>query len=402
MRKLALLLSLLAFGALGLVACGGGDDEEATAASATETTDDGNPYDYDELAADPADNKSCANPGGRGLTVVQGDFSCREARRLMHRVAYNRVPYQWRCIGPEGATGGYEVCTNLPGTSSRIVIKVRFGRRAENKSCRTVSFYQLTVVEGDISCRAARRVILLLANNSLPGSWSCTGRDADVVCTKEPAASPGIVIMARFASEAAALEVDPARKNPFVARRTVTEEGVRFSFRVPIGWERFSSISTDKSAGGPISINKSRTGPQGAEAIIFWTSFPDGDYANPCAHLLKTPVGSSAAGLAAAVSTAPGTKLLTGPSNVTLGGRPAKHVTLTLREDVGCDPGFLYTWRDVYGGALWPKTGVGDTIRVWIVDVHGTRLFIEAETAKGFSRDLEQEVQQIVESISFE
>ena len=149
-----------------------------------------------------------------------------------------------------------------------------------------------------------------------------------------------------------------------------------------VGWERFSSISTDKSAGGPISINKSIVGPQGAEAIIFWTSFPDGDYADPCARLLSPPVGSSAADLAAAVSTAPGTELLTGPSNVTVGGRPAKHVALTVRENVGCDPGFFYTWRDVYGGALWPTTGVGDTIRVWIVDVDGTRLFIEAETTK--------------------
>jgi hypothetical protein len=402
MKKLALLLSLLALGVPGLVACGGGDDDEATAAPATPITDDGNPY--DELAADPADNKSCANPGGRGLTVVEGDFSCREARRLMHRVGYNRVPYQWRCIGPEGATGGYEVCTNLPGASSRIVIKVRFGRRAaENKSCGTAAGRGLTVVEGDISCRAARRVILLLANNSLPGSWSCTGGDADVVCTKEPAASPGIVITARFAGEAAALEVDPARKNPFVARRTVTEQGVRFSFTVPtVGWERFSSISTDKSAGGPISINKSIVGPQGAEAIIFWTGFPDGDYADPCARLLSPPVGSSAADLAAAVSMAPGTKLLTGPSNVTLGGRPAKHVALTVRENVGCDPGFFYSWRDRYVGALWPKTGGGDTITVWIVDVDGTRLFIEAETTKGFSRDLEQEVQRIVESIRFQ
>ncbi len=185
-------------------------------------------------------------------------------------------------------------------------------------------------------------------------------------------------------------------------RHAVTEEGVRFSFRVPVGWERFSSITTDKSAGGPISINRSETGPQGAEAIIFWTSFPDGDYADPCARLLSPPVGSSAADLAAAVSTAPGTELLTGPSNVTLGGRPAKHVSLTVGEKVGCEPGFFYRWRDVYGGALWPKTGVGDTIRVWIVDVDGMRLFIETETAKGASHDLEQEVQQIVESIRFE
>ena len=55
MKKLALLLSLLALGALGLVACGGGDDDETTAASATPITDEYNPY--DELAADPADNK---------------------------------------------------------------------------------------------------------------------------------------------------------------------------------------------------------------------------------------------------------------------------------------------------------------------------------------------------------
>ena len=133
MRRLALLLSLLALGALGLTACGGGDDDEVTAASETENTDDGNPYDYDELAADPADNQSCGNPGGRGLTVVEGDISCREVRGLMHRVGDNRLPYQWRCSGPEGATGGYEVCTNMPGTSSRIVIKVRFGRERSRR-----------------------------------------------------------------------------------------------------------------------------------------------------------------------------------------------------------------------------------------------------------------------------
>jgi hypothetical protein len=193
--------------------------------------------------------------------------------------------------------------------------------------------------------------------------------------------------------------VGPTEDSP-VARHAVTEEGVTFSFRVPttVGWERFRSISSDKSAGGPISINKSI----GAEAIIFWTSFPHGDYADPCAHLLSPPVGPSTADLAAAVSTAPGTELVTGPSDVTVGGRAAKHVVLTVRENVGCDPGFFYTWRDVYGGALWTTTRVGDTIRVWIVDVDATRLFIEAETTRQADPDLEQEIQQIVESIRFD
>ena len=105
-----------------------------------------------------------------------------------------------------------------------------------------------------------------------------------------------------------------------------------------------------------------------------------------CARLLSPPGGSSAADLATAVSTAPGTELLTGPSSVTVGGRPAKHVALFVRENVGCDPGFFYTWRDVPGGAFWGTTGVGDTIRVWIVDVDDTRLFIEAETTKSQPR----------------
>jgi hypothetical protein len=136
--------------------------------------------------------------------------------------------------------------------------------------------------------------------------------------------------------------------------------------------------------------------------IIFWTSFSGGEYADPCADLISPPVDPSAADLAVAVSTAPGTELVTGPSDVTIGGRAAKHVVLAVRENVGCDPGFFYTWQDVEEGALWPMTSVGDTIRVWIVDVGGTRLFIEAETSKQAGSDLEQEIRQIVESIRFD
>jgi plastocyanin len=41
MKKLALLLSLLALAAFGVAACGGDDDEETTEAATTETTDTG-------------------------------------------------------------------------------------------------------------------------------------------------------------------------------------------------------------------------------------------------------------------------------------------------------------------------------------------------------------------------
>ena len=181
-------------------------------------------------------------------------------------------------------------------------------------------------------------------------------------------------------------------------RRSMTVEGVPFSYSAPTsGWEEFETKGKNN---GSISINKSTVGPQGAEAIIYWTGFPEGDYADPCAPL-GLPARLSAADLAAAVATAPGTELVTGPSDVSVGGRSAKHVVLTVREDVGCDPGYFYTWNDIFGGALWPKTSVGDTIRVWIVDVDGTLLFIAGETTDaGFG--LEQEIQQIIGSIRFD
>jgi hypothetical protein len=212
-----------------------------------------------------------------------------------------------------------------------------------------------------------------------------------------PSSSPAATAQPRPSRSAAS--AGPASDSLPVFRQTVTEKGVRFSIRVPRWWEPFSSIPTKKSPKGPISLNRSYVGAQGAEAIIYWTSFPDGDYADPCARELAPSIGQSAANLAAAVSTAPGTKLVKGPLDVTLGGRPAKHVMVTVRKNVGCDPGFFYTWRDGgFGGAFWRTTDVGDTIRVWIVAVGGTRLFIAAATKEDAN---ERQVKQIVESIRF-
>jgi hypothetical protein len=201
---------------------------------------------------------------------------------------------------------------------------------------------------------------------------------------------------------------------PIHPRTTLTVEGVTFSFRdpgfLPAGtWGKYGAIGGHR---GPASIVRDLVPSQAAEAIIFWTGFPDGEYADPCANLLAPPAPQSAADLAAAVAAAPGTELVSGPSDVTVGGHPAKHVVLTVREDLGCDPGFFYTWRAGFGGPNWTRTDVGDTIRVWIVDVDGTLLFIEAENktrwvdpyekSKSVLRQLAREIEQIVESIRFD
>ncbi len=221
--------------------------------------------------------------------------------------------------------------------------------------------------------------------------------DASVIDTPEDAGSPTPAV--------GDIAVDTPAFRAF-RRRTVIEATIPFSFKVPtmLGWERFSSRPTSRSPAGPISLNRSVTGPQGAEIMIYWTSFPDGDHTDPCGRLLDSPIGPTAADLAAAVSTAPGTDLVSGPSNVTLGGRPAKHLVLTVRAPVGCDPGFFFRWRGRNTGAFWDTTRVGAVIRVWIIDVHGTRLFIAAATTRAAAQDphLEAEIQQIVGSIRFE
>jgi len=102
------------------------------------------------------------------------------------------------------------------------------------------------------------------------------------------------------------------------------------------------------------------------------------------------------------VATAPGIELVTGPSDVTVGGRDAKHVVVIVRGDVGCDPGSFCNWKAKLGGALWTETKPGDTIRVWIVDVDGTLLFIAGVTKPDAGLNAEQEIPQIVGSIRFD
>jgi hypothetical protein len=198
-----------------------------------------------------------------------------------------------------------------------------------------------------------------------------------------------------------------------VGRHSLTVDGVPFSFSVSThtddGWADY----------GGVSINKSISGPQTAEGIIYWTGFPDGAHTDPCGQMLRLQVGSSAADVAEAVAIAPGIELVERPSDVTVGGRPAKHVVVIVREDVGCDPGYFFSWYETRGGPFWGRTYPGDTINVWIVDVDGTRLFIASEihrddypgasgpdvlteTEKTRLDRLEQEIQQIVDSIRFE
>jgi len=183
-----------------------------------------------------------------------------------------------------------------------------------------------------------------------------------------------------------------------IGRHQLTEEGVPLSFSVATsGW------SIDDTG----YIYKDTEVAADQAEFLFWSLA--NIYSDPCAHTpLSPPVGPSAADLADALWTAFGTEA-TEPSDVTVGGRAAKHVVLTVPEDIGCDRTSFYLWYNDCGGVSSDAVGcyryateLGDTIRAWIVDVDGARLFIEAETRKAAGPEVEQEIQQIIDSIVFE
>lgn len=176
----------------------------------------------------------------------------------------------------------------------------------------------------------------------------------------------------------------------------VVLDGIPLSFSIPgPGW-------TSQEG----SIGKGEYGQPEYVGIDMWPSAPDNVYADPCAHTpLDPPPAASAVDLAAAAAAVPATQVVTGPSPVTVGGRPAQHVVLTIREDIDCEPHDAYLWYDessggAAGGWRWAE-GLGATYRIWIIDVDGTLVWIDAYTFKGAEPELDQQIQQIIDSIKF-
>ena len=224
-------------------------------------------------------------------------------------------------------------------------------------------------------------------------------------------AAAALVVGGAASAFAAAHELFFVEAKPFArGKLTRTVDGVRFSLNVPkTGWEngpheRIGRIGNDpKFRTHSLLISKSTLRGQAAEAMIFWAGFEGGGEATPCAKVLPSAGHRSRADLAAAVASAPGTQLAGGPWFVTVGGRPATRLVLRVQRDLGCDPGYFFTWPHDAAtfdwGAFWPGTDAGDSIRVWIVDVGGKRLFLEAVTKPGHG--VEQEIGDIIRSVRF-
>jgi hypothetical protein len=180
------------------------------------------------------------------------------------------------------------------------------------------------------------------------------------------------------------------------ARQSVDVDSVAFSFSVPAeGWGRYDALY----------ISKNVTGSQGAEAMVFWASFPEGMYARDCDRQgLEWSEGLAAAELAAALpGHLNGTEVVEGPTNVEVGGLAATRVVLFVRDANWCGPGFFYTWdgEDSRLGPLWGGNLLGDTITVWVIDAAGEPFIVASQTHLNAGAELETEVRQVIDSIEF-
>jgi hypothetical protein len=218
--RFALLLSLLAFGALGAVSCD--DDETATAETETEVTTSDFGQDPPGRVVVAGGPKACGDyrkgPGAIRvrIEVFQGVVRCREARRVLKNLYPQPISTPpWSCVGY-----GVELvqCTR-PGGAFRGIIGCRVARPTEvraacpgfelpmpgaelypvpaRKSCGHFRIappgdHPLILVEvviGRVPCRAARRVLKTQFRNgsqddamraALP--WRCARAEGLIVC----------------------------------------------------------------------------------------------------------------------------------------------------------------------------------------------------------------------------
>ena len=168
---------------------------------------------------------------------------------------------------------------------------------------------------------------------------------------------------------------------PFLARVT---------FTVPAGW--------NGDHGRPVSDPLDNAPAVG---LIAFSVF-DKVYADPC-HADKgamSPLpGPSVDALATALSKLPGS-IGSKPTAVTLGGYSGKYLTLTAPASfkactLTTDHAFR-VWELPLGATL--DMTAGEVDRVWILDVAGTRLVIDAPEVPG-NQSTEAEIQGILNSL---
>ena len=127
-------------------------------------------------------------------------------------------------------------------------------------------------------------------------------------------------------------------------------------------------------------------------------------YADPCHYnkgLMSPLPGPTADDLAVALARMPGVDATT-PTDVTIGGFKGKQLTLTAPASFsGCTlaPGGYRVWELPLGATN--DMNPGDRDQVWILDVNGQRLVIQARESQGETAQAKAAAQAVLDSLRF-
>ena len=173
---------------------------------------------------------------------------------------------------------------------------------------------------------------------------------------------------------------------------------VRITFAVPTdGWHNYVWESGAAAANTRALCSNPRCDPPDAAGIGFYriTGIP-ADACNPGFDRLD--VGPTIQDLADALAEQP-RRTATTPTETTLGGFPAMYVELRVdpEQPVGCG-----TIVSFYAGNFARGLGSTERQRLWVVDVDGTRVVVEAFDFPGTPEEDVQAATRIVESVAFE
>ena len=176
-----------------------------------------------------------------------------------------------------------------------------------------------------------------------------------------------------------------------IGRHHFTLEGVSLSLEVTEpGW----------TSGGEVFVEKGAVQDPAGISLLLWPNDPAFVFADSCGNRAAPPVGPAAADMAAAIAGMSQLELVSGPTSVTLDGKPAQHVVVRVPAQIACPPDKYWLWG--FGSLSRYATAAGSTYSVWIIDAGKTRIQIDGESFAGAGPDIAEEIRTIVESIRFD
>jgi hypothetical protein len=141
--------------------------------------------------------------------------------------------------------------------------------------------------------------------------------------------------------------------------------------------------------------------PPGLVMFSAWTI--DAVYADPCRHVLGPTVGPGVEALVAALRAVPALGAGT-PTDATIDGRPATHLTLDFASDIDlaeCVNREFGVWAWKGEETRYVPPGYRDAVdELWILEVDGTRIVLDGSLSEATDAD-RAELDAIVQSVRF-